>query len=260
MEADIDLPGLLRRLRLPTMARLLEQFATRAAAEAWTYLDFLTALVTEEIAHRQQTRIEKATRKARFPYLKTIEEFDFTFQSSLRRTALAPFLDPDFAPNGRNLLLSGRSGVGKTHLCIAVAYKAIQHGYTARFVSAADLIDELSAAAIEGRLREATAAYHQGDVLIIDEVGYLHHADSAANVLYGVIDGRYHRKRSVLCTTNKPFHQWGEVLHDQQLAEAILDRLLERGTHIRLGGKSWRTRHIDDEDGPDVPPEASPCS
>jgi len=246
--ADIDLLAMLKRVKLPTVADLLPRFIERAAAESWSHRDFLAAILAEEVAHRENTRIVRSARLARFPYLKTIEEFDFTFQSSIKRSLLGPFLDPDFVVNGRNLVLAGKPGLGKTHLAIAIAYKAIQHGCDARFISATDLIDDLAAAAKGGRLRDATAGYLEPDVLIIDEVGYLQHADSAANVLYGVIDGRCHRKRPMIFTTNKPLRDWGEVLHDKLLAEAILDRILEHGTHIMLDGRSYRTRDRDSDD------------
>ena len=204
--------------------------------------------MAEEVTHRAGTRITRVSHKARFPYLKTIEEFDFTFQTSIRRTQLGPFLGPELVSEGRNLILSGGPGRGKTHIAIALAYKAIQNGYDARFVTATELIDELAEAAQKGALREVTAQYVQPHVLVIDEVGYLQHATAAANVLYGVIDQRCLRKKPMILTTNKKLRQWGEVLHDPQLAEALLDRILERGQHIALGGKSWRTRSHQDPD------------
>lgn len=243
--ADIDLRALLKRLHLPTIARLLSELEPRAATEGWSHRDFLAVLCAEEVANRNNTRIQKAVRHARFPYLKTIEEFDFTFQTTLRRDALGPYLGHEFVDAGRNLVLSGKPGRGKTHLAIAIAYRAIQLGCDARFVSASDLIDDLVQQAGHGRLRDGTARYLEPDVLIIDEVGYLQHAADAANVLYGVVDGRYQRKRPVIFTTNKPLSEWGRVLHDDHLAEALLDRVLERGRHICLGGGSYRTRGVD---------------
>lgn len=248
LSPHIELDALLKRLCLATVARVFTDFEARAAAESWTHREFLARLLAEEVAHRGGTRIAKLARQARFPYLKTIEEFDFAFQTSIRRNQLGPFLGPEFVTEGRNLILSGGPGRGKTHIAVALAYKAIQNGFEARFVTASALIDELVEAANEGYLREVTADYVQPHVLVIDEVGYLHHANAAANVLYGVIDQRCLKRRPIVLTTNKKLRQWGEVLHDPQLAEALLDRILERGQHIAMGGKSWRTKGHTDAD------------
>ena len=242
---SIDVAALMKRLHLPTVARLLSEYEARAATESWSHREFITLLFAEEVANRTNTRIQKAIRGARFPYCKTVEEFDFVFQSTLRRQQLGPYLGPEFVTEGRNLVLSGKPGRGKTHLAIGIAYKAIQNGFDARFVTAGDLIDDLHAAALAGTLREATAAYVQPHVLVIDEVGYLQCATDAANVLYGVVDQRCLKRRPLVFTTNKALKQWGDVLHDHELAEALLDRVLERGEHIRLSGSSWRTKAVD---------------
>ncbi len=243
--SHLDLPAIMRRLNLATVARLLPDYEARAAKEGWSHREFLALLLAEEVAHRTDTRIKKLARHAHFPYIKTIEEFDFVFQSSLRRQQLGPYLGPEFVTEGRNLILSGKPGRGKTHLAIALAYKAIQNGFEARFVTASALIDDLHGAAKAGTLRDATAAYVQPHVLVVDEIGYLQCAEDAANVLYGVVDQRCLRKRPIVFTTNKPLKAWGQVLHDAELAEALLDRVLERGQHVRLGGNSWRTRDTD---------------
>jgi DNA replication protein DnaC len=241
----VDIGALMKRLRLATVARMLNDYESRAAKEGWSHRDFLALLLAEEVAHRANTRVQKLVRHARFPYVKTIEEYDFVFQSTLRRQQLGPYLGPEFVTEGRNLILSGKPGRGKTHLAVALAYKAIQNGFEARFVTAADLIDELHAAAQSGDLRDATAAYVHPHVLVIDEVGYLQCATDAANVLYGVVDQRCLKRRPIVFTTNKPLKRWGDVLHDPELAEALLDRVLERGEHIRLAGTSFRTRSVD---------------
>src|SRR5436305_14111392 len=131
-----------------------------------------------------------------------------------------------------------------------IAYRAIQHGYEARFAGADALIGELSRAASKGRLAAALAPYLHPHVLIIDELGYLSHAADAANVLYRVINERYLQRRPLLLTTNKPLAALGDVVHDGDLAEAILDRLLERGVHFALRGRSYRTRHLPEEETP----------
>jgi len=244
---DIDLPRLLKRLHLPTIARQLPDIETRAAAEGWGIRDALAILCAEEVANRNNTRIQKAIRNAHFPFLKTIEEFDFTFGAGLRRDLLAPYLCNEFVTEGRNLIFSGKSGRGKTALAIAIAIRAIQNGFDAQFITAAALIDTLVAAAQRGALAEATAVYRETDVLIIDEVGYLPYVKDAANVIYGIVDGRYLDHRPILFTTNKSLEQWGQVLHDDHLAEVLLDRVLERGRLLPLTGPSYRTRHLAQE-------------
>jgi len=245
-----DLDGMLRRLHLPTVRRLHNELATRAEVEGMSYYTYLETLVAEEIAHRAETRITRAVRKARFPALRTIDDFNFTFQSTLKRQMLGSYLGAELVHEGKNAIFSGPSGTGKSHLSIAIAYRAIQHGYEARFVGADALIGELSRAASRGRLEAALEPYLHPHVLVIDELGYLSHATDAANVLYRVINERYLQGKPMLLTTNKPLAALGDVLHDGDLAEAILDRLLERGVHFALRGRSYRTRHLTEEESP----------
>lgn len=147
-----DLEALLRRLNLAYMRRSYRDVIARAEAESWTYGAFLTLMAAEEVAQRQQTRIQRFVHKAHFPFLKTIEEFNFTYQTTLRLSMLGSYLSPDFVTDGRCLILHGRSGRGKTHLSIAIAYKAIQNGFEALFTTAAALIDDLSRASRQGAL------------------------------------------------------------------------------------------------------------
>lgn len=236
--SDIKLDALLKRLHLPNMRRVYHQIAVKAEEEQWSYRDFLALLVAEEVAHRTQTRLQRLTRKARFPYLKTIDDFDFTLQSTLRAALLGSFLAPDFVTEGRSLILQGKTGRGKTHLAVAIAYRAIQNGFDAFFTTAAQLIEDLSNASHLGRLHKVLPVYTHPHVLVVDEVGYLSYGPDAANVLYHVVNDRHLRKRPMVFTTNKPLNQWGRALHDPDLAAAILDRVLERGRLITMDGPS----------------------
>ena len=242
--SDQALDALLKRLHLANTRRAWRELSRRAEQEEWSYRDFLALVVSEEIAQRQQTRLERLVRRARFPFLKTIEDFNFIHQSTVRLSLLGSVLAPEFVSEGRCLILGGKPGRGKTHLSVAIAYRAIQHGSDALFVTAAELIDDLSAAFRSGRLADALAAYLQPDVLIVDEVGYLTYGTDAANMLFHVVNDRHRKKRAMIFTTNKALSAWGRVLHDEDLAHAILDRILERGRLLTLDGPSMRTKHL----------------
>jgi DNA replication protein DnaC len=241
---DDELDALLKRLHLANARRIWRQLVERAEKEEWSYRDFLVLLVAEEIAQRQQTRLVRLSRRATFPFLKTIDDFDFTYQSTLRLSLLGSALSPDFITEGRCLILAGKPGRGKTHLAVAIAYRAIQNGFDALFVTAAELIDDLSAAFRAGGLAKALDPYTHPDLLVVDEVGYLTYGTDAANMLFHVVNDRHRRKRSMIFTTNKPLSAWGRVLHDDDLAQAIVDRVLERGRLLPLDGPSMRTKHL----------------
>jgi DNA replication protein DnaC len=142
------------------------------------------------------------------------------------------------------LILSGKPGRGKTHLAVAIAYRAIQNGFDALFVTAAELIDHLSAAFRHGRLADALAPYLHPAVVVVDEVGYLTYGTDAANMLFHVVNERHRKQRAMIFTTNKPLAAWGQALHDEDLAHAIVDRILERGRLLPLDGPSLRTKHL----------------
>lgn len=242
--AAIDLDGLLRRLHLPTIRRLYADLAARAEVEEMSHRDFLAILVAEEVAHRGETRIQRSVRAAHFPFLATIESFDFTFQTSVKLQLLGSFLGPELLSEGRSLILCGPTGLGKTHLAVAIAYRAIQNGATALFREANALVHELSEASRIGCFDEAIEPYLHAGVLVVDEVGYLAAPPDAANVLFQVVNQRYLKKRPMIFTTNKPLAAWADVLHDADLAEAIIDRVLAHGRFLELRGSSYRTRHL----------------
>jgi DNA replication protein DnaC len=248
VSSDLDLDPLLKRLHLANARRAWRDLVQRAEKEQWSYDALLLTLFSEEVAHRRGTRLTRAVSAAAFPFLRTIDEFDFTYQSTLRLTTIGSLLTPDFVTEGHSVILEGKPGRGKTHLAIALAYRAMQNGFDALFTTAAELIDELSAASKDGRLRDALARYIKPHVLVVDEVGYLPYGDDAASVLYHVVNDRHIRRRAMVFTTNKHPKRWGDVLHDDDLAEAIVDRVLERGRLLRLDGPSLRTKHLPDDE------------
>lgn len=247
----------LRRLQLTAIARRYPELAEQAVAAGWSPTEYLERLVEEEVQHRHEARIARAARQAGFPFLKTLEEFDFTFQRSIERPALGPYLGPELVSGGRSLILWGPPGLGKTALCIALAYKAIQGGATARFVTCTDLIGQLVHARGRGDWESELKRFLTPEVLVIDEVGYLTYGSYAANTLFPVIDRRYLAgNRPVLLTTNKDPMTWGTVLHDPDLSAAIVDRLLHRGEILELRGTSYR-QHRPGPSGPTARKRAS---
>ena len=159
-----------------------------------------------------------------------------------------PTLGPEFVTEGRSLILYGKTGRGKTHLAVAIGYRAIQNGFETFCTTAAELVEDLSNASKKGTLAGIIANLHPSSRFGVDEVGYLTYGPDAANVLFHVVNDRHLRKRPMIFTTNKPLSEWGKVLHDEDLAAAILDRILERGRFIHLDGPSGRTRHLNLEE------------
>src|SRR5262249_50112907 len=242
--SDQALDALLKRLHLANTRRAWRELTRRAEQEEWSDRDFLALVVSEEIAHRQQTRLGRLVRRARLPFLKTIDDVNFIHDATVRRSLLGSVLAPEVVSEGRCLILGGKPGRGKTHLAVAIAYRAIQNGFDARFVTAAELIDDLSAAFRSGRFAEVLSTYIHPSVLVVDEVGYLTYGTDAANMLFHVVNARHGKKRAMIFTTNKSLATWGRVLHDEDLAQAILDRILERGRLLALDGPSLRTKHL----------------
>src|SRR5262249_28049737 len=176
-----QLESLFRRLNLAHTRRIYPQVADRAEKESWSYRDFLALLLAEEVAHRKQTRLQRCTRSAHFPFFKTIDEFDFSLQTTLRQSLLGSYLGPDFVTEGRSLILSGKAGRGNTPVAVATGYRTTKNGFKPFCPTAAELIEDLSNASRKGQLQQALLIYTRPHVLVIDEVGYLTYGPDAAN-------------------------------------------------------------------------------
>ena len=245
-KSRVNLDPLLRRLQLGSTRQNWRKLVEQAEVEEWSFERFLTVMLLEEVTFRQQRLLTSNTRAARFPFLKTIDDFDFSYQSALSRKDLSPFLSDQFVREGQNLVLSGGGGVGKTHLAIAVAYQAIQNGYRALFVTVDSLLEELIASARTGLLNDTVSRFLQPDVLVLDELGYRSYGPEAANHLFSIVKKRQARLLPVVATTTKRGPDLESGSKGLEPSDLIYDTLLRQGELISVEGVPFGTREVAD--------------
>ncbi len=231
----------LEQLGMAEAASVLESRLESASHKQLPYADFLADLLGVESAARRERYLKTRTRLAHLPYLRTLDQFEFSFQPSIDERQVKELASLSFVAEAANLLLLGPPGVGKTHLAVALGIKAIEQGYGVYFVRAHELLEDLRLAQAEHRLDRRMRVYLAPKVLIIDEFGVWPYDRMAATALFSLISARYERG-SVILTSNKGFAEWGEVLGDTVLATAILDRLLHHSHVLNIRGDSYRLR------------------
>jgi DNA replication protein DnaC len=250
---SLPLRPLLEQLQLRQAAASLESWLARAAEQELSYADFLAGLLEDELVARQTAATARRYRQADFPFTTTIEQFDFRFRPELKRQVVLRYLDATFVEQAGTLTLIGAPGLGKTMLAICIAAKQVQLGYTARFITAQTLANQLGRATTAVGRQRVLRPLLSCDVLVLDELGYLPTEPSFGPALYELIAGRY-TKRPTVITSNKSLTDWSLVVQDVSLAAAIVDRIVHHGQVFYLKGPSWRAKDRPELGGP---PEAA---
>ena len=240
------LSKLLLRLQLPYLRAHYHELAQTAAEQHWGHLDYLTRLIEGEVARREDKSLQRRIRLARFPLIKTLDQFQWNWPKKINRPQIQQLFRLNFIEQKANAIFLGGVGLGKTHLCIALGHTACLRGYSVLFTTAIDIIHTLSAAAAAGDLKRAMQRYLKPALLICDEIGYLPIDKHGADLLFQIISHRYERG-AILMSTNRAFKNWGEIFNnDTTLTSALLDRLLHHAEICVIEGKSFRAKdHVE---------------
>jgi len=237
----------LQRLQLHHIQSHYQALATKAAEQQCSHLDYLEQLVEGEATMRENRSIERRIKNARFPVLKTLDDFQWSWPKKINRPQIQNLFRLAFIATQTNIVLIGNVGLGKTHLSIALGHTACLNGHAVLFTTAVDIINTLAAAQSAGRLKREFHRYLKPAVLIVDELGYLPIDKHGADLLFQIISQRYERAPMVI-TTNRAYKHWSQIFNnDSTLTSAILDRVLHHTDTVIIEGKSYRTKDEIDE-------------
>jgi len=229
-------------LKLKAMVDILEETLHKAEKENLSVLDILYILASQQIASRQERLIKTRITQARFPVIKTIDAFDFSFPKSVNKSQTMILFDLNFVEKKETAIFMEPPGTGKTHLALALSYQACLQGFKTLFTTTMNLINQLSASLSDNSFLRTMKSFTSPQLLIIDELGYLPVDKQGAELLFQVISNRY-ECGSIVITTNRAFQDWGKILNnDNTLASAIIDRLVHHGVLVQIKGGSYRAK------------------
>ena len=237
-----DIDHHLASLKLSFIAEQYAELAQQAAEKAWSHVDYLARLMEGEADLRRDRATKSRIRLARFPIIKTLDQFRWDWPTRINRLQVQNHFRLAFIKDKSNLILLGGVGLGKTHLATALGYAACLQGHSVLFASAIDVINTLAAAKSAGRLKAELKKYTKPALLILDELGYLPIDKTGADLLFQVISLRY-EQGAIILTSNRAFKEWPTIFnHDSTLTSAVLDRLLHHAETIIIEGKSFRMK------------------
>lgn len=228
-------------LELEKVKEILPDYIHKNSKNMPPLTESLNYLLKEEINHKDKRAAEGIIKASNFPFRKTLDDYDFSFQPSVSENQIRELGNLSFIENNENIVFIGNSGVGKTHLAVSIGIESAKHRNSVYFITCHNLIQKLNKAQKENRLDKQLQHLAQYKVLIIDEIGYLPVDHQGSNLFFQLIAKRYMTK-STIVTTNMPFSKWGEVFSDNTLASAVLDRLLHYSHIIRITGNSYRIK------------------
>lgn len=230
------------KLKLNRIDEILDNYLERAIKKKLPVIEILDYLINEEKIFKESSSLRMRTNVAGFPFRKTLDDFDFSFQGSIDIEVINELRTTRFIHNMENVILLGPPGVGKTHLAIALGLESVKNKFSSYFIDCHKLIGQLNKAHFENKLDVKLKTLSKYKLLIIDEIGYLPMDKQGANLFFQLIAKRY-EKSSIILTSNKSFSDWGEIFSDNVIAAAILDRLLHHCTVINIKGESYRLKN-----------------
>jgi len=233
--------AMLADLKMPGALEAIDEILSEVDGGRIGATDAISRLLSAQISLRNNRRLRAAMRSSRLPVVKTLEQFDFSFQPSIKREQIESLHELRFVERKENVVLLGPPGVGKTHLAISLAITAAQRGRRVYFGTLTDLISSLEQAQTAGQLARRLAVLTHPAVLVVDEIGYLPVSRSGAVLFFQLMSRRYERASTIL-TSNKSFEEWGAVLGDEVMVAALIDRVLHRCHLVNIRGNSYRMR------------------
>lgn len=231
----------LRKLHFSGIIKTADMRVEQAIREKLSYQEFLEILINDELMNRTNNGNQRRMQQAKFPQIKTMEEFNFNYQPSINRQIIYHLGTCEFIRKKENIAFIGPPGTGKTHLAIAIGTKAVIQGYSVTFITLNDMLEDLYMSRADNSFAQRLKKYTQCDLLIIDELGLKKLNQTSVDDFYEVIAKRY-EQRSTIITSNKTFEEWGRILFDPVLATAILDRFVHHCNFIVINGDSYRMR------------------